>query len=906
MKTNLLLLTFFCSLFMSAVGQESQYPSAVFKQTNLGDIYNVNPIDVAIHPQNSNIVIVATHAGLYKTIDKGHSWRLLNVIDEPNEWLSVINTGQFDAVEFNPDNAELFASGIGGFYYSTDAGETWEIKRAPYTENEDNINYISFGNDNSTLYMSGFSKVYKSTDKGNTMTTIADFGGSIEVGSGNALGIITMDGYAIITENEFADYDTIDTPIPTHYEYIYDEFGNLTDSVLQYNSTYSIQCFLLDYYDENIILMGVHDYGYLRSTDKGQTWTRIRSNETIGINGFEVDPKNENVIYSGREYDVLKSSDKGETWSRVYDGAGNAITLSKAAISVSSDEVWFVNSADLVFKNEEDKWSVASDSGIFNNQIAEISVSDDYKNIVCLDIAGHFQVSSDSGQTWEKIIPHSNELGESHGRIVATTDIEHTSTQDLMYLTGWGHSIGTLFKSIDGGDSWLDISPFDYGDGGIAGSRIESNPLQPAIIYVNSLIPDSSMFKSEDSGLTWKAIKNGLNGQIIDFVINDSHPDTLYALGDQRQIYKTVNGGENWTYLTTFDCEYLSYLSINPYNPEEVFAIMNEGSMFFYTTDGGNTWDSYAIESSFHSKMYFSSNGNGITEYYISMNGGIYCSTDTLKTWKLIANNGFKGYSPITKVGGKLFAGQVDGENICYFDEYRLDSISYNPTVNCVYDSSTVLMHPAKDYIEAIFSIDKGITTQPDSAFENISIGTYYPVMIIGNDTLSLGEISIEANQNNFVDIGDDSTITTEDEIFIDAGSGFESYLWNSGGNTQIIEISGSDIGEGAHSIWVTAIDEFSCHSSDTITLTVTPTTAIESLYSVNVEVYPNPASDIIHIKCDNLCKVQLLDLKGNVLITKQIKDKQLTFNLSKFSSGTYIIKLKAGNKILSKKIIKR
>lgn len=67
------------------------------------------------------------------------------------------------------------------------------------------------------------------------------------------------------------------------------------------------------------------------------------------------------------------------------------------------------------------------------------------------------------------------------------------------------------------------------------------------------------------------------------------------------------------------------------------------------------------------------------------------------------------------------------------------------------------------------------------------------------------------------IDLGDDQFFCDGDTIVLDAGEGYESYLWSNGDTTQIISI---DI-PGAY--WVLVTNEMECPGSDTINITLIP-----------------------------------------------------------------------------------
>jgi photosystem II stability/assembly factor-like uncharacterized protein len=72
-------------------------------------------------------------------------------------------------------------------------------------------------------------------------------------------------------------------------------------------------------------------------------------------------------------------------------------------------------------------------------------------------------------------------------------------------------------------------------------------------------------------------------------VIDPQNPTTIYA-GTQGGVYKTINGGSNWTAANTA-ISVLS-LAIDAQNPQTIYA---GGSGVFKSVDGGATWTASSI-----------------------------------------------------------------------------------------------------------------------------------------------------------------------------------------------------------------------------------------------------------------------------------------------------------------------
>jgi len=88
----------------------------------------------------------------------------------------------------------------------------------------------------------------------------------------------------------------------------------------------------------------------------------------------------------------------------------------------------------------------------------------------------------------------------------------------------------------------------------------------------------------------------------------------------------------------------------------------------------------------------------------------------------------------------------------------------------------------------------------------------------LGADTLTL-----TVNPSPNVDLGIDLSIDTTQSIVIDAGSGFNSYLWSNFSSNQTISIQGNLLSIGNYTYSVVVANNFGCFGYDTINISVLP-----------------------------------------------------------------------------------
>lgn len=198
------------------------------------------------------------------------------------------------------------------------------------------------------------------------------------------------------------------------------------------------------------------------------------------------------------------------------------------------------------------------------------------------------------------------------GRITAI-DVVHDNPQ-VMYV---GSASGGLWKSESGGVDWEPI--FDE-EQILSIGAVAIQQDNPDVIWVgtgegnprNSSNGGYGLYKSMDGGKSWKLMGLEKTRNIHRVRIDPNNPNTVYvgAIGSpwgehpERGVYKTIDGGKNWTKSLFVDNKTgVSELIMDPNNSNKLFAAMWEhrrkpwtftsggpGSGLYMTLDGGENW----------------------------------------------------------------------------------------------------------------------------------------------------------------------------------------------------------------------------------------------------------------------------------------------------------------------------
>jgi photosystem II stability/assembly factor-like uncharacterized protein len=358
---------------------------------------------------------------------------------------------------------------------------------------------------------------------------------------------------------------------------------------------------------EPATLYAAMHHGVFKSTDGGASWHAATSGLPLGLEDVRmlaVDPQNPGTVYAACAGDfnggayvgggVYKSTDGGITWRAVNSGLPpqNLEAKSLALDPKNPDTIYaWTNSG--MFKSTDGgaSWSAANAGlpavfGLVSLAIDPQDTSAVYAALqTCCSGAGIGGVfkSTDGGASWVS-------AGLEDSVSVVAIDPQDSSTVYAASASGLG-----IRKSTDGAASW------GLANLGLRGTWVRAlsvDPQDTSKLYAATSI---GIFKTTNSGASWSEANSGLPAHPASLAIDPQNSGTLYVGIIGRGIFKSTDGAANWSYagLGGISTDFDQSLAVDPQNSGTVYAAGFTASTaptattaLFKTTDGGATWAS--------------------------------------------------------------------------------------------------------------------------------------------------------------------------------------------------------------------------------------------------------------------------------------------------------------------------
>lgn len=182
--------------------------------------------------------------------------------------------------------------------------------------------------------------------------------------------------------------------------------------------------------------------------------------------------------------------------------------------------------------------------------------------------------------------------------------------------TSGANSVMALYKSLDGGDTWTTYRITSTG--GVA-KAVTIDPDNDNTIYVGGLKGTSgALFKSTDGGSSWVEIGKGVFDSVSNIVLDPVSKNKIYV-GSQSGLYKSENSGVFWKKTAEFS---VKCMKMDPFSPNKIYAAGESG--VYLSKDWGKTWSDYNAGLSVKNVNCLDITPSGKTLYTGTQGGGIY------------------------------------------------------------------------------------------------------------------------------------------------------------------------------------------------------------------------------------------------------------------------------------------
>ncbi len=460
----------------------------------------------------------------------------------------------------------------------------------------------------------------------------------------------------------------------------------------------------------------------------------------------------------------------------------------------------------------------------------------------------------DGGETWETIYPVT-------GTVPSFTKIEFV-TPLKGFVVGWGN---TFLVTEDGGATWQDVA---------AGTNVYhyttlnfyNEDIGFAVALNNSTGADS--YRTNDGGTTW--VEETETSEMAEFAAAYADETTLFTVGKEQRVSKSVDGGESWTLISEGANAMYNFRVF--FRDVDNGIVTSEDGAILTTHNSGDSWDTFS--TGYHNFYALNYKGNDV--FAGGTDQDVFYSPDNGSTWEMI----------------------YDGPPTSTF--YQIEFFADNSALIC---GSGGIILKATDIL--------GEITAPENDLCENAIAVECGDTIVG-ETLT----ATDSGENPAPDVwysftGGEGTVTLS---LCDGGTDYDSYLRvfdACGGNVVAVndDYCGpqsflSFISDGS-STYIIMVEGFGSNSGN-FSLDVSCLLGDNDITIEGFSYFPNPTTNVINISAqENIEKVSIFNILGQKVVDQNINATSSQLDVAHLTSGTYFMEVSVDGKTATYKVIK-
>ena len=267
--------------------------------------------------------------------------------------------------------------------------------------------------------------------------------------------------------------------------------------------------------------------------------------------------------------------------------------LFKSLETISSPQQGAVNEAQASMFRTTDggiTWfpQVAIDAGSSLPSVTVLDVAFDYlnSNIVYLGTEAGLYKTLNNGQNWERQIDNNKRLADA---AVVYRVVQDPRDTNNIYVAAIQNKYGVFLKSTDGGVSFFQTYITQLEN--YAVQAIAIHPTRSNVLYIGT--GQGGVFMSEDYGDTWK-VASWLTGPVTNIVFNPHNGDEMYAVVQNRGLFRSVNGGREWKEFSRELSRIAAYNNVmmfmlDPANTNKLYLALGNGLV--KSENWGRSWE---------------------------------------------------------------------------------------------------------------------------------------------------------------------------------------------------------------------------------------------------------------------------------------------------------------------------